>query len=62
MLHKKKTEAWDAEDDLPVADWWQSFSEKEFEVKESDLSSWFEGTTEEPEQMLKDEETANRLS
>nr|CAD7393898.1 unnamed protein product [Timema cristinae] len=55
MNTSQETEEWAAEEDLPIADWLQSFSEREHEISEADLNSWFEGNTEEGEQMMTDE-------
>lgn len=46
---------WDAEDNLPFADWLQSLSDRGFETSEEDLNSSFEGSKE-TEKMMTDEE------
>lgn len=43
-MHHYKTEERDAEDNLRIPDWLQSFSE--LEISEAYINSWFEGIEE----------------
>ncbi|CAG2055476.1 unnamed protein product, partial [Timema podura] len=51
----------ETEEDLPIADWLKSFSERGHKISEADLNSWIERNTEEREQMMTDEEICEEV-